>query len=440
MEPELGPEGAAVDAALDAWRRKAANILLTAAAAVQLPALVLLMLGYGPLLGPPVKAVVITVYLVLATAALSRPINYRTRLSGFFFATYVLIAAANLVLPHGPYAQVGLVTMPVLILVLLGAPAARIGILASASIIVSAPWLRVQPGVVRMLAIDPAQVVAPPGVVWMQAAALSAMLAAQFILLDRFQHFLLDTLAQRIAAQRKVAHEMRERQRLEREMAGVSDGERRRLGSELHDGVCQLVAAALLHTRVLGRRWASGGSLSGGDFQELSSLLEEAIGDARNIARGLCPLDPDPEALAEALRALAKRTDGIAEARCEFIASGDVRAPDPVIAQHLYRIAQEAVSNAVRHAHASRISIELRGSADELLLRVEDDGVGLPAVLPPGGMGLRTMAYRAQILEGKLTAAPASGGGTRVACRVPRLAGAPAAPHHSGDQRWIPAT
>ncbi len=126
--------------------------------------------------------------------------------------------------------------------------------------------------------------------------------------------------------------------------------------------------------------------------------------------------------------------------RCEFITNGDVRVPDPAIAQHLYRIGQEALSNAVRHAHARRICVELRGSDGELILQVQDDGAGLPAERPAGGMGLRTMAYRAQILDGEFAVAPAPGGGTRVTCRVPRRTEAEAVPHLSGDQRWMATT
>jgi signal transduction histidine kinase len=112
---------------------------------------------------------------------------------------------------------------------------------------------------------------------------------------------------------------------------------------------------------------------------------------------------------------------------------------DPEVAQHLYRIAQEALSNAVRHAKASRIRVVFRGTDSEFTLQVEDDGVGLPAASPAGGMGLRTMRYRAQILEGELTVAPAAGGGTRVTCRVPRAGREPGAKHNSGGKRCLPA-
>ena len=96
-----------------------------------------------------------------------------------------------------------------------------------------------------------------------------------------------------------------------------------------------------------------GGTVSGTDFAPLSSLLADTIDDAHNVARGLCPLEPDPEALAPALHALTNRMHELAAVRCECMTAGDVRVADPEMAQHLYRIAQEALSNAARHAKAS---------------------------------------------------------------------------------------
>jgi signal transduction histidine kinase len=250
------------------------------------------------------------------------------------------------------------------------------------------------------------------------------------VLLHRFHRLLSDAFTQRMAAQRKMEDEMNERQRLEREIAIVGDGERRRLGQELHDGVCQQVTAALLRCQALERRLERGGVLSDADFAPLSSLLADTIDDAHNVARGLCPLEPHPDALAPALRAVTRRMQEVAAVRCEFRAVGDVRVPDPEAAQHLYRIAQEALSNAVQHAKPSRITVELRRDNGELTLQVEDDGVGMPAALPAGGMGLRTMAYRARIINGELTVDPALGSGTRVICRMPLSDGALAAGLH----------
>ncbi len=173
-------------------------------------------------------------------------------------------------------------------------------------------------------------------------------------------------------------------------------------------------------------RRPEGGTLpSSSDLGGFSALLGDAIREPRGVAEGLCPVDPTPEALAPALRALAKRAQQMSGVPCGFVTAGDVLVPDATIAQHLYRIAQEALSKAVRHARASRISVELRGSDEALFLRAEDDGVGPPGTPPSGGLGLRSMAFRARAVEGEFAVHPAPDGGTRVSCRVPRAACTP---------------
>ncbi len=218
----------------------------------------------------------------------------------------------------------------------------------------------------------------------------------------------------------RLENEIQERRQLERDVARIGDDERRHLGSEVHDGVCQQLTGALLRCQAMELRLEQGASPTSAELGALSSLLGESINEARAVAQGLCPLEPSPEALAPALRGLARRTHSLSGVPCEFIAAGDVRVADPAAAQHLYRIAQEALSNSVRHAHASRIAVELRGSGDGLFLRVEDNGVGLAGTVPSSGMGLRTMAYRARSLEGKFKIEAAPGGGTIISCRVPR--------------------
>lgn len=419
VTPRVRPNSAEVDVALTAWRRKAADVLLIAYAAAYAPTAILGMLGYSPASGLVTKAILIPVYLVLAAAALCRRVEYRSRLLAAFFAAYVSLAIANLVYPQGPLPQVGLVAVPILVLVLLGPPAARVAAVVSAVVIVSSPLIGMQPDVVRVLGINPAEAALPPGRGWMQVVTHLAALVILMVVLDRFYDFLLETLTERIGAQRNMEREMRERQRMEREIADIGDAERRRLGQELHDGVCQQVTAALLRCQALERQLERGGALSGADFQTLSSLLSETIDDAHNVAQGLCPLEPDPDALAPALRALTKRTGEMAGVRCDFRVTGEVHVSDPAVAQHVYRIAQEALSNAVRHAHASRIGVELLARDGELILQVDDDGRGLPPELPAGGMGLRTMAYRTQIMRGELAVRPGPGRGTCVTCRVP---------------------
>jgi signal transduction histidine kinase len=408
-----------MDVALFEWRRKASNILLAASAAAFLPSGVLFFLGYGPAIpSPVVRSVDLVGYLVMIAAALFRRIEYRRRLFAYFIATYVLITGANLV-HRGSVAEVGLVANPILVLVLCGSGAARIAILTSFTILVSTPFLRNLHGFARVLGIDPTQA-DPPDFVWFHAAVIAGFLVTLMILLDRFHQFLLDALTAERGATKRLQSEIQERRQLERDVARVGDDERRHLGSEVHDGVCQQLTGALLRCQAMELRLERGASPSSAELGALSSLLGEAINEARAVAQGLCPLEPSPDALAPALRGLARRTHSLSGVPCEFTAAGDVRVEDPAAAQHLYRIAQEALSNVVRHAHASRIVVELRGSEDRLVLRVEDNGVGLAGTVRSSGMGLRTMAYRARILEGELKIEAAPSGGTLISCRVPR--------------------
>jgi signal transduction histidine kinase len=229
---------------------------------------------------------------------------------------------------------------------------------------------------------------------------------------------------------------MRERQRLERGLAAIGDEERRRLGHELHDGVCQQITAALLRCQALQRAVSRGAPVSAEEFGPLTALLTETIDDAHDVALGLYPLAEDPGALAPALRALARRTGEMSGIRCDCLEQGDVRVFDRVVAQHLYRIGQEAMSNAARHSQASRITVALEAANGELTLRVEDNGVGLPLDRRATGMGLRSMGYRASLISGTLAVVSGPGGGTRVTCRVPRPL---AAPESTGAKSWIPA-
>ncbi len=439
MQTDCPLDDISLDAALAAWHRKATNVLLIASAAAHLLPAILTVAGYGPRMTSWFRAVALACYVVMVASALLLRLDWRVRLGAYFVAAYTVVALAGLSPVQGPYASVGLVAQPILVLVLCGPVAARVAVAASALLLLSAPFLRVLPAVSSALVVGATPPDVSPVVVWFQTAGVGAFLAMLVVLLDRFHRFLHGALAAQYQAKAALRREALERHRLEREVAAIGDEERRRLGRDLHDGVCQDLTAALLRWQTLERSLREGRPVATAESERLTSLLTEAIEEAHGVALGLCPVDPEPDALAPALRALTRRTQETADVYCEFSAIGDVHVPDFTVAQHLYRIAQEALSNAVRHAHASRIAVELRGHASDLALQVEDDGVGLPPDRRAGGMGLRTMGYRAQILGGQLTVTPAPGGGTRVACCVPRPSALSAAPGRSRDESWIPA-
>lgn len=425
-----------VAASLEEWRRKAFGVFLVASAVFYFPAIVLQVFGRILSLTWPMQAFFVAVYLVIVAAALLRRVDYRIRVWAQLGAGYLMAVAGMAAIPHGPFVRVLPIALSVGALVFLGPRAGRFATLLSVLVILFAPFLRRVPGLTRLLWSGPDQSVESAGVLLLQGVALTGVLLALMVMLERFHHFLIRTLAAQhqvtadaqqeavklAAAHRTLAGEMEERRRLEREVARIGDEERRRLGQDVHDGVCQQLTGALLRCEALQRRLGKGETLAGGELSEVSSLLEEAIDEAHDVAEGLSPLEPHPQAFAEALRVLAKRTQRLSAIRCDFIATGNVLVNEPATAQHLYRIAQEALNNAVRHSQASRIVVELSGEDGELLLQVQDDGAGFPAEIPNGGMGLRSMASRAQMVDGEFTVTRAAEGGTRLSCRVPRNA------------------
>lgn len=413
--------------ALALWRKKAANVLVLASAMAYLPAVMLVMGGVDPDATTLVKAVVLLCYVVVLIDTFLNRADYRIRAWFLLASGYIAAVVGNVVFPQGPFLRVLPVVLPVLAMVFFGASAGRGAALFSMAILLFGPFLGVIPVVVNLLASDAQTTeMADLPVLFTQSAGLTAALVSLMLLLDRFHEFLLQSLEQlgREAAWRHEAYhdlkrEMEERKRLELEVAQVADVERRRVGAEIHDGICQQITGALLHCEALARRVDRKESLTAAELRTLGGLLDESMNEARDIARGLCPLEDDPGALAGALAQLAMRTWKTSGIPCRFEGTGDIRIQESFAAHHLYRIAQEAVNNAVRHARATNITIELQRLDDGLLLQVVDDGRGLPEVLPPGGLGLRNMAHRARFLASDLDVTTAPGGGTRVWCRVP---------------------
>ena len=155
---------------------------------------------------------------------------------------------------------------------------------------------------------------------------------------------------------------------------------------------------------------------------EITQLVRQAISYTRDLARGLSPVILESEGLVSALEELAANTQPLFKVTCQFQCDSSVRISDNTMATHLYRIAQEALTNAIKHGQAKRVLLSLTKVGDRGLLAIQDDGVGLPkAARKSKGMGLRIMRYRAGMIGGTLTLEREPGGGTRVACafRIP---------------------
>ena len=205
---------------------------------------------------------------------------------------------------------------------------------------------------------------------------------------------------------------------LESEILEISERERAQVGQELHDGLCQHLGGVALLAKTLSNALSNAQRPEADQASELAQLIYSAVGQIRAVARGLRPVEVDEGGLLAALHDLAEQAN--ARVPCEIRANGEPRVNDNEVATNLYRIANEALANAVKHSHATRIAIRLRQSADHLTLMVEDDGVGLPPdPAAAGGMGLRIMRYRANSIGARFSIKNRSTRGLVVTCSVP---------------------
>ena len=214
-----------------------------------------------------------------------------------------------------------------------------------------------------------------------------------------------------------------ERKRLERELLEVSERERRQLGHDLHDGLGQHLHGLAYLAELLHKGLQDEASPLAAEAGQLNKHLTEALEMTRNLARGLQPVAPVPQGLMLALRDLAERTRGVYRVDCQF------ECPSPVLihrhsaANHLYRIAQEAVNNAMKHGKPTRVRIKLAATAQKIILGIRDNGVGIPRRARTGrGMGLHVMQHRADAISGSLVVQRHPEGGTDVVCTVRRQA------------------
>ena len=220
-----------------------------------------------------------------------------------------------------------------------------------------------------------------------------------------------------------IFRDITERKRLEREILEISDQERRRIGQDLHDGLCQHLAGIELMSQVLEQKLAARSKADAARAGEIARHVREAISQTRSLARGLSPVTLESEGLATGLQELAANTEKMFGVSCRVECPGPVQAPALSAATHLYRIAQEAVSNALKHGKATKVTIQLEPDGSRIRLSVFDNGSGFSQnESRKNGMGLHIMQYRAGMLGGTLSVEPNPTGGTRVICLVPQTA------------------
>jgi PAS domain S-box-containing protein len=239
-----------------------------------------------------------------------------------------------------------------------------------------------------------------------------------------------------------LARDITARRGLEQEIVLISTREQERIAHDLHDGLGQLLTGVAYKGKMLEASLKDAGQPAAEQATAIVALANEALAQARMLARNLDPVELSEEGLALALNALAHRTHELFGVACHFHADATSTGTDKFTATHLYRIAQEAVNNAVKHGEPERISIEIRARNGESSLIVADDGVGLPDhAESAGGMGLRSMHYRARMIRGSLEVSRNDAGGTTVRCHyredtraeLEHESGRPSEPQHKKD-------
>lgn len=234
--------------------------------------------------------------------------------------------------------------------------------------------------------------------------------------LARLAHLQRNLERRAIHRARALSRAAQERQRLEQEMLEISEREQRRVGRDLHDGLCQHLLATAFAGQALVEKLNGHPEHAGAG--RVLSLVQQAIQLARGLAKGLHPVGMEGDGLMQALEDFAANVSGIFGVNCRFVCHGPVLVKNQATATHLYRIAQEAVSNAITHGHAREIAILLDENEDGILLAVSDDGQGFLPVAVKSGMGLRIMADRAKMMGGRFQVMRGPKG-MELSCRIP---------------------
>lgn len=235
-------------------------------------------------------------------------------------------------------------------------------------------------------------------------------------LLD-LQHDLEQRVEQRTRA---LASEIAERERLEKTILDISERERRSIGHDLHDGLSQHLTGTAITAQLVAESLPDQAAPEAAAARKVVGLVKTAIAQTRAMAKGLLLADIDSEGLGSALQEFCATTAEQFRIRCSFNNETPALPPLADAANQLFRIAQEAVRNAVRHGAAKQVTVSLRTGRDGLTLLVRDNGTGLPPPSARGsGLGLRIMARRAGMIGATFAAERMPEGGTLVRCTLP---------------------
>jgi two-component system sensor kinase FixL len=226
-------------------------------------------------------------------------------------------------------------------------------------------------------------------------------------------------------AVRVILRDISQRKQAERHVLTISERERSSLGRDLHDSLCQNLTGAAWMIQALRNELQKVSPAAAAQAEEIAGVIRQSIDEARTLARGLCPVTMEKSGLVAALHELTSQTANRTRIRCVLECDDHLMIKDVIVATNVYRIAQEAVANAIRHGKAQSVRIQLMANDGRMTLHVRDDGKGLPAKPKQTGMGLHTMRYRATLIGGSLEVRRVRPRGTVVTCSFPGNGGTP---------------
>lgn len=216
-----------------------------------------------------------------------------------------------------------------------------------------------------------------------------------------------------------ILRDITQRIRLEQLILNISEHEKERFGQELHDDLGQLLTGLSYHFPVIGRKVESGKPVSREELSRFEGMIRESIQKAKSLAQGLYPVELKSRGLSAALEELVVNVSTLFEREIEFHRMDEVPHLDFTTSVHLFRVVQEALTNAIKHSGANKITMELEGEPNEITLSVRDDGQGMPFDPSTGsGLGLQIMQHRANVIHAELEIVSGRGKGTEVICRL----------------------
>jgi two-component system CheB/CheR fusion protein len=231
-----------------------------------------------------------------------------------------------------------------------------------------------------------------------------------------------------------IIRDVSERKRLEKQIVEISSDEQRRIGRELHDGIGQQLTGLGLYAGALSE--ILNGSIQTGSMNKsaselpkihelllkLTSGIKDTARSVQALSRGIVPVLKDSEGLWQAIEEMVRSVDGVQNVRCRFVHSGQFHIGDSDIVNHLFRIAQEGLSNALKHSHAQEVVVTLERLDGRVVLEVCDDGIGIDSARlsseESNGAGFRILRYRADLIGAQVNVAPREGGGTKIRCSM----------------------